>query len=55
MWIGEDSAKGYVQADFMETFRRYVPKSEVEEFLERNRRPATPEPAQTEQGQTTKT
>ncbi len=28
--IGEQTAKGYVQEDFMETFRRYIPKTEVE-------------------------
>jgi hypothetical protein len=28
--IGEQVAKGYVQEDLMDTFRRYIPKSEVE-------------------------
>jgi hypothetical protein len=30
VWLGETHAKGYFQADFMEVFRRYIPKSEVE-------------------------
>src|SRR5205823_11440340 len=28
--VGELVAKGYLQEDFMDTFRRYIPKSEVE-------------------------
>jgi putative DNA primase/helicase len=28
--MGEQLAKGYVKEDFMDTFRRYIPKSEVE-------------------------
>ena len=28
--IGEDVGRGYVEADFTETFRRYIPRSEVE-------------------------
>ncbi len=32
IWLGEESAKGYVEEDFMELFRRYFPRSEVEEF-----------------------
>ena len=30
IWIGESSAKGYVQDDFMDVFRRYITKSQVE-------------------------
>jgi hypothetical protein len=30
--IGEQTAKGYVNDDFRETFRRYIPKSEAEGF-----------------------
>ena len=30
--IGQEVAKGYVREDFMDTFRRYIPKSEVEAF-----------------------
>jgi uncharacterized protein DUF3631 len=29
IWIGETAAKGYLEADFEETFRRYIPKSAV--------------------------
>jgi hypothetical protein len=28
--IGEDVGRGYVEGDFTETFRRYIPRSEVE-------------------------
>ncbi len=31
--IGDDTAKGYVQAEMLETFRRYIPKAELEAFL----------------------
>lgn len=34
LWIGEQCAKGYYEEDFREVFRRYVPKSEVEEMME---------------------
>ncbi len=30
IWIGDSQAKGYMQEDFMEVFRRYIPRSEVE-------------------------
>ena len=30
MWVGGTSAKGYLQSDFKEVFRRYIPKSELE-------------------------
>lgn len=32
MRIGEERAKGYEKQDFLEAFRRYIPKSEVEAF-----------------------
>ena len=32
MRIGAELAKGYLQEDFMETFRRYIPKSALEEL-----------------------
>jgi hypothetical protein len=35
MRIGGQQSRGYVESDFMETFRRYVPRSEVEELRER--------------------
>jgi Protein of unknown function (DUF3631) len=28
--IGEEVGRGYTEQDFMETFKRYIPKSEVE-------------------------
>ena len=28
--IGDQVAKGYLQEDFLDTFRRYIPKSEVD-------------------------
>jgi hypothetical protein len=31
--IGELVAKGYLQEDFVETFRRYIPKPEVEAMM----------------------
>jgi len=30
IWIGDTSAKGYVQESFMETFRRYITKADLE-------------------------
>ena len=32
MRIGREQAKGYLQENFTEVFRRYIPKSEVEAF-----------------------
>jgi hypothetical protein len=37
MRIGEERAKGYFQDDFMEVFRRYMSRSEVEAFREDHR------------------
>jgi hypothetical protein len=34
IWIGENSPKGYLEEDFREVFRRYIPKSAVEALLE---------------------
>jgi hypothetical protein len=34
IWIGETSAKGYVQEDFREIYKRYIPRSEVEALRE---------------------
>jgi len=28
--IGEEKAKGYLQEDFLETFRRYITKSDLD-------------------------
>jgi len=30
LWIGNEHAKGYLQEDFVEIFKRYIPRSEVE-------------------------
>jgi hypothetical protein len=30
MWIGDTSAKGYVQETFIDTFRRYITKADLE-------------------------
>jgi hypothetical protein len=30
VWVGEEHAKGYLKEDFMDTFRRYIPKAELE-------------------------
>ncbi len=49
--IGEQAAKGYVEEDFHDVFRRYVPKSEVEAFkaeLAERARAAEGRPADTE-------
>jgi len=40
--IGEEVAKGYLQEEFEETFRRYIPKSELEAFKEELRARAVP-------------
>jgi hypothetical protein len=37
MWIGETAAKGYAEVDFKEAFRRYIPRSEIEELLEESK------------------
>jgi hypothetical protein len=34
IWIGETSAKGYVEEDFREIYKRYIPRSEVEALRE---------------------
>ena len=34
IWIGEKSAKGYVEGDFTDVFRRYIPKSAMLALLE---------------------
>jgi hypothetical protein len=34
IWIGERSAKGYMEEDFTEVFRRYLPKSAVRALLD---------------------
>jgi hypothetical protein len=34
IWIGEQSAKGYVEGDFTEAFRRYIPKTAMQRLLD---------------------
>lgn len=38
IWIGEQQAKGYLQADFRDVFRRYIPRAEVDALLGGNDR-----------------
>lgn len=33
VWIGETSAKGYLEEDFAEVFRRYIPAAEIESLV----------------------
>jgi hypothetical protein len=39
IWIGTTSAKGYLMDDFIEVFRRYVPRSEVDALLAESKKP----------------
>jgi hypothetical protein len=34
IWIGEQSVKGYVEWDFKEAFRRYIPKTAMQRLLD---------------------
>jgi hypothetical protein len=45
VWIGQNSAKGYMEADFNEAFRRYIPKSAMQALLEESRATAREKPA----------
>lgn len=45
VWIGETSAKGYVEEDLTETFRRYIPKSMAKAFCEEARAADAEKPA----------
>jgi len=38
IWIGEEHAKGYLQEDFLDAFRRYIPKAEFEALKEEIKR-----------------
>jgi hypothetical protein len=42
MRIGGLVARGYVKDDFFETFRRYIPKSEIEELCRQHAPPEEP-------------
>ena len=37
VWIGEISAKGYMQEDFTEGFRRYISKAALQALIEESR------------------
>jgi hypothetical protein len=37
MWIGDKAAKGYLEDEFLEASRRYVPKSAAEAFIDDQR------------------
>ncbi len=37
VWIGETSAKGYMEEDLKEAFRRYIPKSAVQALIDESR------------------
>ena len=37
IWIGETSAKGYVEEDFTEVFRRYIPKSALQSLIDESK------------------
>jgi hypothetical protein len=39
--IGEDRAKGYLEADFREVFQRYIPRTELEALLAEEREPVS--------------
>ena len=43
LWIDGAQAKGYFRDDFVDVFRRYISKSELE-ALKADRQPATPPP-----------
>ena len=34
IWIGDRSAKGYMEEDFSEAFRRYIPKSAMQVLMD---------------------
>jgi hypothetical protein len=46
--IGEEQAKGYLQADCIDTFRRYIPKSERDAYLAHLTAAASDPPVETE-------
>jgi hypothetical protein len=39
IWIGDQQAKGYTEEDFQETFRRYIPRSELDAIVAAAQRP----------------
>ena len=45
IWIGESSAKGYLEEDFTEVFRRYLSKAELQALVAEAQRPPSGEKA----------
>jgi hypothetical protein len=45
LWINGEQAKGYLAQDFWDTFRRYIPKPELQAFLAQHQSPTPPPPA----------
>jgi hypothetical protein len=43
IWIGDESAKGYVESDLEEAYKRYLPRSMVMRFLEEARSAEKPQ------------
>ena len=43
VWLGGVSARGYVESDFDDVFRRYLPKSIIQDFLDNARAAEKPE------------
>jgi hypothetical protein len=39
IWIGDQQGKGYTEEDFLETFRRYIPRAELDAIVAAARKP----------------
>jgi hypothetical protein len=39
IWIGDQQGKGYTEEDFQETFRRYIPRAELDAIVAAAQRP----------------
>jgi hypothetical protein len=48
VWMGGTTAKGYLLEEMMGVFRRYIPRSEMDELRAETREQKTPEPPTTE-------
>ena len=44
IWIGENSAKGYLEEDFQEAFRRYITRTQLDALLQEGKPQKEPEP-----------
>jgi hypothetical protein len=49
IWIGDVAARGYMEGDFLETFRRYIPKSALQAVVD-NAQAARKPPQAEEEG-----